>query len=480
MEEVNCNCGIFVAHSLHDVYNGLQNLQHRGEDACGIATSTNEGINILRWKGKVKDLERNTAERILEGGSLYIGEIRYSTRKGKSDDELFEGALPRYIHGKGITEYKFPNFPHKIIRGATHALVHNGNLIGVTPRGKDTDSDVLLKFFSLHEEDSAKEVIETFPAAYSAAVLDARKDFVTVFTDRYAIRPLWIGEKDGRLIASSEDIAITRIGGDPIREFRSGEIIEIRKEGTILKGRQVVIRNKRPCFFERNYLGHVLSSYGGILNKDTRRRLGVVLAEEYFPDVDIVSDIPNAPEDYARAYSDFRNIFFQRLFYKVKVDRSFLSPDSNSRTNSIKSNLYVQDNVNLEGKKILLIDDSIIRFNNAPDAIRKLKEKGISWIGLAIGTPPIGPEINGTRHGCYYGVDMPIDDDFIIRKLSLEEMAKQSGLNEIYFISKRGLERALRKDLKDCCAHCIGEPNPVLNEELISLDKVVEDVYLRF
>ncbi|MEN9626506.1 MAG: hypothetical protein RL557_834 [archaeon] len=487
MGEVDSKCGFFIAHSLHDVYQGLEALQHRGEDATGIFALTDRGeINGVRWVGKVGNLNRTTAERILEGGIFYVGEVRYGTCGEKSPEKLLEGALPRHINGRITADYQLPYFPHRIIRGATHALAHNGNLIGVKPRGNDTDSDVMLRFYALQETGGVEKIIETFPAAYSAAILDARKDYVCVFKDRYAIRPLWIGEKDGRLVASSEDRAITEVGGNPLREFRPGEIIDIPRNGTHFNGRQILSREKRPCFFERNYLGDVLSSYQGMLNRDTRRRLGVELAEEFAPDVDIVSFIPNAPRDHARAYSDFRKIPFAEVFYKIKSERAFLGPDEKSRLTSIDYNLYTFDHIDINGKqlqlsdvkRLLLIDDSIVRLNNLPIAVKKLRDKGVGWIGVAVGTPGIGPVINGVNHGCYYGVDIPPDDNFAVRNYSsVEEMVHAAGVDALHFISKRGLENALRRKLRECCAHCIGEPNPVLDEELIRLDSVVDEMY---
>ena len=308
----------------------------------------------------------------------------------------------------------------------------------------------------------------SFPAAYAAAILDSRREDVAVFTDRYAIRPLWIGEKDGRLVASSEDKAITDIGGKPIRQFRPGEIINIPKNGTSFESKLIFKRKKKPCFFERMYLGNVLSSYDGIINKDTRRRAGVSLALEYAPNVDLVSYIPNAPEDIGKAYADYRNLPFVPIYYKVKPKRSFLGPKEKERASSIKYNLYVRDDLDLKNKKILLFDDSIVRFNNAIEAVMKLREKNPAWIGLAIGTPPIGPIVNGIEHGCDKGVDMPPSrDNFAARKYEkLEEMTKAGNLDSIYYISKKGLANALRRPLEKCCAFCIGEPDPIKPEEM--------------
>lgn len=472
--EVDSKCGIFIAHSLHDVYNGLISLQHRGQDSSGIACMTENGsIDILRWEGKVRDFSLDTASRILDGGILFMGEVRYSTNKGKTKEELFEGALPRYSGNPlSVTKYEYPRHRHVIVRGAKFSLAHNGNLIGISPGENKTDSDVMLEFYAKQEIDGIEKTIETFPAAYAAAILDFRKKKINIFKDRYGIRPLWIGEKDGRLIASSEDIALVNIGGNPIRELLPGEIMEISPNGTNFKNKIVLNEKARPCFFERHYLGSPLSSFGGITNKNTRFRLGQILAREFSPLVDIVSYIPNSPEDVARGYANALKLPLVNIFYKLSNDRSFLNATRNERENSIGNNLYVRDNVNIRDLRILVCDDSVVRFNNAPDAVKKLRDAGAKYVALAVATPLIGQEIDGKKHYCPFGIDMPEDDDFLARKFSnLEEMCVERGFDELYFISKKGMEEADRIKLNDCCAFCIGEENPV---RYLELEKLIQ------
>ncbi|MEK6914345.1 MAG: hypothetical protein AABW83_01730 [Nanoarchaeota archaeon] len=474
--ETDSKCGIFIAHSLHDVYNGLINLQHRGQDSAGIACMNDDGyIDVLRWEGKVRDFSLETASKLLDGGILFMGEIRYSTNRGKTKGELFDGALPRYL-GNELTckkKYDAPARRHIIIRRANQSLVHNGNLIGMVPSKGKTDSDILLEFYV---NNGLEKTIETFPASYAAGILDFRNKNdkkVYIFKDRYGIRPLWIGKKDGRLIASSEDVAIINIGGKPIRELFAGEILEIPPNGTNFDSKIVSSDKARPCFFERHYLGSNLSSFEGMTNQNIRLRLGEVLAEEFFPEIDIVSYIPNAPEDVARGYAGKVNKKLVNIFYKLDNERSFLNPTLEERAKSIGNNLFVRDNININGAKVLVCDDSVVRFNNAPYAAKKIREAGAKYIALAVATPLIGPEINGIKHHCPFGIDMPENDDFLSRKIKnlseLKIFANQNGFDDIYFISKEGMEKANRTKLEDFCAFCIGEPNPVKEEELKKL-----------
>lgn len=470
--EADSKCGIFVAHSLHDVYNGLRGLQHRGQDSAGIACLTGDGrIDLLRWAGRVDQFDRESASRILDKGILFIGEVRYSTNKGKSEDDLFNGALPRY-HGDplSVKEHNGGGYRHTIVRGASYAMAHNGNLIGISPGEGKTDTDVMLEFYARAGETGVEDVIRTFPAAYAAAVLDFRQSSVTVFKDRYGIRPLWVGKKDGRLVASSEDSAIIGIGGNPIRELNPGEFADINQVGTNFYSRQVMRESAKPCFFEAHYLGSPSSSLNGVTNQSTRFRLGEVLAEEFTPEVDLVTYIPNAPEDVARGYANGRGLPLVNVFYKFRRDRSFLGATSEDRASSIGSNLFVRDNVKLDGERILVCDDSVVRFNNAPDAVKKLKDAGASYVALAVATPLIGEQKGDVKHHCPFGIDMPEDDNFLARRHSgLQSMALEGGYDGIHFVSKPGMVKANRISLENCCAFCIGEDNPVMRSELDAL-----------
>lgn len=455
LDDIKSKCGIFVAHTLHDVYNGLGYLQHRGQDAVGIAAKRRNGIDVLRWKGLVNDFSLETIGTILNGNYiLFIGQLRYSTMRGKTNSDLFNGAHPRFLRGK-----KEDMGSHDIIRGASEAIVHNGNLPEVSYGENEIDTDVMLRFYA---ENGIEETMKKFPAAYASAILDIKKDEVLVFRDRYGIRPLWIGEKDGKLIASSEDVAIYGIGGRPIREVNPGEVIEIPQSDINIIKQQVVEPNLRLCFFEFNYLQSSSSSLDGRTVLNIRTKLGVETASEFKPNVDFVTYIPSAPKSMARGYSDERGLLFKEIFHKPKKKRSFLSPTKKQRSESIKNNLFVLDNVDLEDKRIVVCDDSLVRLNNAPDAARKLRERGVEYIALVLGTPIIGPIVKGEKRGCLWGVDMPPDDDFAIRRYkNLDGIVKASGFDEVHFISNEAMERAHGVSLDKRCTYCIGGPNPV-------------------
>lgn len=485
--EVDSKCGICVGHSLHDVYKMLDEggLQHRGQDACGIATITDNGIDIVRWLGSVRALSLDSVQSILDSGRMFMGEVRYSTNKAKGE-QLFQGALPRFFGGRVTRSYGVKSaHPHMIVRGAEQAVVHNGHLIGVEPRGLDSDTDVMLRFYNQQSKNGVERIIETFPAAYAAAIMDVSKKCIDIFKDRKNIRPLFVGKKDGRLVVASEDNAIKKIGGDPFREVRPAEIISIYDTGTNLKSRVANVECENyPCFFEEAYLGHQQSCFRGVSNTHRRIRIGNEIARELIEkgldrEIDVVSFVPESPEPIARACADSLDKPFVKIFYKAKQVRSFLYGVQEDRVTSIGENLFTRDNVDVDGARVLLLEDSIVRGTNLPDAVRKAKSLGCSAVYAGIGTPPLGVVKGGVEHGCLFGIDMAPNDNFAIRRYrDLEEMAVEMGADWIYYLSSEGMEKAYRREgLKKLCTHCIGGPNPVRSEELKGLSAVVEEIY---
>jgi amidophosphoribosyltransferase len=456
--EVTCKCGIFVGHTIHDVYKGLKALQHRGQDSVGIAVKKNGHIDLIRWSGKVGDFSLESLVNILGSGELVIGHVRYNTMKIKENAGLFSGAHPRFIGGK-IVDNSAMYKSHLIVRDADKAIVHNGNIPDLyLPEGK-IDTDIILEEYS---KKGISFILETFSASYSAAILDSKINEAIIFRDRYKMRPLWIGEKDGNILASSEDVAIWEVGGKPIREVNGGEVIHIPQRGRDFVSEQIINSKQRVCFFEGNYLQSASSSFDGRTIFSIRRNLGRQLAKEYFPEVDFVSFIPHSPEHIARGYSDERKIPLKEIFYKVASERSFLGESQSKRDISIGTNLFVLDNVNLEGKRILIFDDSLVRGTVSKDATKKLREKGVAWIGLALGTPIIGPIVNGIQRGCLWGVDIPPEDNFAIKRAgTFEKLKEETGFDDVYFISMDGLARAHGKNINEMCTYCIGGENPI-------------------
>jgi amidophosphoribosyltransferase len=454
---------------LHDTYNGIKALQHRGQDTAGIAAKYDGGIDVLRWAGMVETFSLDSAHMLL-GGDMFIGHVRYATSYKEENKDLFSGAHPRHSGGI-VTEHKNLPYPHTIARGASHAIVHNGNVPGLRCGPDEIDTDVMQRAYIKY---GLEWLMQKMPAAYSCAIMDAGSNEVVVFRDRKGIRPLWVGEKDGRVIAASEDVAIWDVGGKPIREVRPGEAIFIRHNGRDFRSQQMVKPDGiMPCFFEFNYNAALSSSWGGKTITDVSYRLGAQLAMEWRPDADLVTYIPRRPKPMAMSYAEVRKIPFIEIFYKVGNKRAFLGPDDETRRLMIGGNLFLRDNAipQIRGKRVIVIDDSIVRMINAPDAAGKARDiGGVEWLGLGACTPPLGPVSGGERHSCVFGVDMPPEDQFAIRKYKThEELVKASGFDDVGYLSLDGMLRAHRVNGEQRCLYCIGGRNPLSEEEVENL-----------
>ncbi|PIN90334.1 hypothetical protein COU57_03845 [Candidatus Pacearchaeota archaeon CG10_big_fil_rev_8_21_14_0_10_32_14] len=458
-EEVEHHCGIFVGHTLQDTYNGIKALQHRGQDTAGIGVRREDGkIDVVRWAGLVRDFSLESLNAILPKGDLFIGHVRYSTMRGKDKHSIFEGAHPRVLGGE-IIDHSATSYPHIIVRGARMAIVHNGNIPDIEIEEGKIDTDMMLEYYS---KQGVHKTMNKFKGAYSIAILDEKINGATLLRDRFGIRPLWIGRKNRGIISSSEDVAIWEIGGTPLREVGNGESIHIPIHGEAYEFKKIFNEKKKFCFFEGNYMHSASSSIKGRTVSDIRREIGKQLSKEYFPEVDIISFIPHSPEFMARAYSEERNIEFKSLLYKVKKKRVFLGSNQDGRETDAKTNFFVVDNVDVNGKRILLLDDSLVRGVNSKEVSKKLREKGASWIGLALGTPIVGPIVDGVQRGCLFGVDMPPQDDFAIKVHgSVERIKEAIGFDDLYFISYEGLLKSHGSNSDELCTYCIGGENPL-------------------
>ena len=462
-------CGIVVAHSLHDVYKGLKALQHRGQEACGIAVKKHDGsVDVVKWLGLVDEFSLDDLYKIVGGSGLFIGHVRYSTSGAK---EAIENAHPHYLGGE-VKNYG----RHLIVRGAEIAGVHNGTIVDhKTFAADDCDTKTFLRYYKA----KGLDVMKMIDAAYSIIILDSTQDGAMVIRDPLGMRPLWLGKKDGRFIATSEDNAILEIGGTPHREVRPGEAVQIFRDRNI----PTLVRNGIPhkfCFFEWNYLANRNSSFDGRRVLEVRTRLGEELAKEIPKEIikrlDLVTYVPSAPEPCARGFSYTTGVPHMEVFYKKKSERSFMQPEQDKREKSIHGNLYVHDTIDLKGKSILIIDDSIVRGNVHRSAIAKAREAGAKEVYFASCTPPIGEIRLEVEHGCLYGVDMPPTDAFVARKYNLNDpldfqrFVADSKADGIFYISKQALTSAIGLPENALCTFCIGGPKPTAQTGLKSFE----------
>ncbi len=476
------NCGLVVARTLHDAYNFIYSLQHRGRDAVGIAAVGEDRIDVLKWTGSVRSFDKTDLHRLFDGVDYhtFIAHVRYATRGSKNGDSLLESAHPVVVGGE---EHRRKD--HVIIRNCDAVAVHNGQVAeryfdGMDLSGLKSDGDSE-KLLHLYMKRGMNELVRSVPGAYTLVVADRKHRGVMAVRDRTGIKPGVLGLKDTKYIIASEDIAFRENGGIAVGEMTPGVIYHLSPDGKY-STEKVSTPNSKRCFFEWNYISSAHSNLGGVNVLSLRSKLGEKLAEEFtFENVDFVTFVPRCPEPAARSYAAVLGIPFKDdVFYKKNSERAFQGPSAMERKNSIDSNLHLKDGIRdvIGGKTVVVIDDSTIRGTNAV-CVRKLlyEEAGVKEAFLLNYTPQIGIiGSDGIARGCEYGVDMPPmeneDHKFIARRRNVEEISAEIGM-PVRFISVRGMLDVFHGfgiPEEDLCTFCIGGEHPFKNLETRALE----------
>lgn len=484
MASIRHNCGLCVAHTLHDAHSFIKSLQHRGREACGIFAFGKDRIDVIKWRGGVSKVDLLDLHKIFPA-SLYHtfgAHVRYAT-KGR-EDKILEDAHPHVIGGilKDMGD-------HIIIRNCDAVIIHNGqvNFSEKENPAAECDTKILLKYYMKHGE---KELIKNIPGSYTLAIADKRREEVIVVRDRHGVKPGCLGLKDGKYCIASEDIALVENGAKFIEDLDPGVIYYLKDKGNYSKdcsaiecsnikdsANRTIKENLKHCFFEWNYIANENSLINGLSVIKLRHELGKVLAEEFnLPDIDVISFLPRCPENAARAYSKAlgKESKFRPLFYKLRGERAFQGTTKEERNSSIKSNLHILPGYEkfIKGKNIILIDDSTIRGNNSKHASALLKKAGAKKIYLLNYTPRIGIiGSDGIPRGCMFGVDMPPEDDFIVRTADKKANRTSAEINKdlevnVYFLSVSGMFKAFERcgvKRENLCSYCIGGEYPFKN-----------------
>ncbi len=467
MIKVRHNCGIAVAHTLHDAYSFIKSLQHRGREACGIAAVGNS-IDVIKWVGNVSKVDLVDLHKILpaQNYQMFLAHVRYAT-KGR-EDRILQDAHPHTIGGKEIIKKD-----HIIIKNCNAAIIHNGQVDAKTFCNKNKEECDTKNILNFYWENESHEVIHKIPGSYTLAIADKRKKEIIVIRDRYGVRPGVLGWKDGKYCVVSEDIALKENGAKFIEELRPGSIYYLSFDGSFRRS-DILKPTPKHCFFEWNYISDVDSFLNGVSSRRLREELGKELAKEFnLKEVDLITFLPRCPEVAARSYVKALGMEykFSPIFYKLRGERSFQGTTQNDRQNSINSNLHIlpgfQDS--LKDKRVVLIDDSTIRGTNSNRAKELLISAGVKEIILLNYTPKIGViGKDGKKRGCLFGVDIPPGDNFVVltsdkkRNRTDKEISKELGL-KIGFLSIEGMFRAFERvgiKREHLCYFCIGGKHP--------------------
>ncbi len=440
-------CGIFGHEdSAKLTYFGLYALQHRGQESAGIVTSDGKKVSTHKDMGLVPEV---FSEEILkkQKGHISIGHVRYSTT-GASN----------------ITNTQPLMVTHK---GTTLAVAHNGNLVNsielrqnLEEKGSifqtTMDSEVVLHLMArtahLGLEKALWESFSSLKGAYS--ILLMTQDTMVAVRDPNGFRPLCLGKlNNGGWVVASETCAFDLIEAQHVREIKPGEVLVI-KDGEMLSLFPWPKRATSFCIFEQVYFARPDSNVFGINVYETRKRMGEILARECPIEADFVMPFPDSGNYAAIGYSQASGLPLEMgMIRNHYVGRTFIQPTQSMRDFNVRVKLNPVRSI-LEGKRVIIIEDSVIRGTTGKSRVRSLRDAGAKEVHMLVSCPP-------TRHACYYGIDFPSSSQLIASGNSVEEIAKHLGLDSMYYLSQKGLVESTGLTEKDFCLACYTGKYPV-------------------
>ena len=421
MSGVKEECGVFGIYDLDggniapSIYYGLTSLQHRGQESCGMAVSRTDGergnVQFHKDLGLVSEVLRKDVVHNMNG-DIGIGHVRYSTTGESVAENAHNGNL---VNTEALK----------------WELIQTGAIFHTT-----TDSEVIAfhiareRVHSATVEEAVHKTVEKIRGGYALVIMSPRK--LIGARDPYGLKPLCLGKRDNAYVLASESCALTSVGAEFIRDIEPGEIVTITKNG--LKSSKLTEKKKHAhCVFEYIYFARLDSTMDGVKIYDARIRGGKSLAKSYPVEADLVTGVPESGLPAAKGYSEESGIPFGFAFYKNSyIGRTFIKPTQQERESSVHLKLSVLESV-VKGKRIVLVDDSIVRGTTIANLIHMLKEAGAKEVHVRISSPPF-------LHPCYFGTDVPSNDQLIAAQHSTEEIRKMIGADSLGYMQIDYLE----------------------------------------
>ena len=437
-------CGIFGIHgskySASDVYYGLFSLQHSGQESCGIATNDDASIECVKGMGLVSDVLSSDKISNLKG-DIAIGHVRYSTAGGS----VPENAQPI------VTQYS----------KGTLSIAHNGNLTNANELKREledrgaifhttTDSEVIAYLIAQKRssnpsvEEAVKEVMGIIKGGYALLVMSPRK--LIAARDPFGLKPLVMGKLDDAVIFCSETCALEAVGARFIRDIEPGEIV-IVENGEVRSVDSGLKRPMKKCVFEYIYFARPDSVIDGISVAAARREAGRILARKHPCECDIVIGVPESGIDAALGFAAESGITYEKGFVKNSyVGRTFIKPSQEQRKQAVKIKLNPISAV-VNGKRVVIIDDSIVRGNTIANQVNMLRNAGATEVHVRISSPPF-------MHPCYYGTDVPDEDYLIACQHTIPEICEIIGADSLGYLEPKDLDDMLGGDGFRYCDAC--------------------------
>ncbi|HEY3375444.1 MAG TPA: amidophosphoribosyltransferase [Candidatus Aquicultor sp.] len=455
-------CGVFgIFAPGEDVsrltYFGLYALQHRGQESAGIAVSDDRSIIIYKDMGLLTQVFKDSNLASLQG-NIAIGHVRYST----TGSTHWENAQPIY----------------KTFKGGSLALAHNGNLVNtqelrteLSEHGQKfrstSDSEVIASLIASYAdegiEDAIKETMKRLHGAYSVVVMTETRLFA--MRDPHGIRPLVLGRLGEHYVIASETCGLDIVGATYLRDVNPGELIIIDEVG--MRSIQAVESNKTSlCIFEFVYFARPDTKLCNRLVYSAREAMGAELAKENPVDADLVLGVPDSGVPAAVGYSRASGIPYREGLVKNRyVGRTFIQPTQTIRQVGIKLKLNPLREV-IDGKRIVVVDDSIVRGNTSKKLIDMLREAGAREIHMRISSPPV-------QWPCFYGIDTDTQEQLIAANNSIDDVCKFIGADSLGYLSLEGLVKSTEGQSEQFCMACFDGQYPINVPEDFRVSKLM-------
>lgn len=421
-------------------YYGMYSLQHRGQESAGIAVSDGSDVKVHKLMGLVADVfKRENLDAL--SGRIAVAHVRYATAGGCT----IENAQPMV--------YRF--------KLGTVAVAHNGQLVNYeqlremleesgSSFNSTSDTEVIVKFIAKSYkkglERALTDTIQLIKGSFALCVMT--QDCLIGARDPNGIRPLCLGKLSGGWVLASESCAIDAMGADFVRDIRPGEIVIINGDG-VLSFEFGEKTSKRSCIFEYVYFARPDSVLDEIPVQEARLRMGAMLAKENPVSADVVIGVPDSGLGAALGYSRAAGIPYATGIVKNKyIGRSFIAPTQKERENTVFVKLNTIKN-EINGKRVIVIDDSIVRGTTSRRLIQILRKAGAKEVHLRVSSPPV-------KFPCYFGIDTPRRAELISSDHDVEAICREIGADSLAFLSMNGMLEALRSCNPEQYGYCKG------------------------
>jgi len=454
MEKQKEACGVFGLinndnfNTAKMIYYGLYSLQHRGQESAGIAVKNGNTILCHKDMGLAPEVFNKVILNQLQG-EIAIGHVRYST----TGDSSIVNAQPL------VLRYKNGNM----------ALAHNGNLVNAAELRDEleeqgaifqstNDTEVIANLISRYRViskgivETLKKVMNDIKGSYAITMITPKR--LVGMRDPYGIRPLCLGKKNNSYVISSESCALDSIGAKFIRDIEPGEIILIDDKGNVESHKSEKKVKSALCIFEHVYFARPDSIIDGVSTHMSRIEAGRILAKEHPVEADIVIGAPDGGLDAALGYSRESNIPYGHGLIKNRyVGRTFIQPEQKQREKgvSIKFNPIKSE---IEGKRVIMIDDSIVRGTTTKQIVTMLKEAGAKEVHMRVSSPPY-------KYPCFFGIDTSTRKQLVASESSVEEIRKLIGADSLNYLSLEGLLKTPIGSKIGFCTACFNGKYPM-------------------